>query len=256
MPVASFKKPPVGEVSFGLWFQPLPAFKTAHYGAYWDLIRKDYPECEDKPPVLDANPLGFRQVGDWFPPPRVWYLHRDRNLLIQLQPNRIWLNWRRISDGDEYPRFEALLPVFRATVQQFAEFLRANNVGSVLPHGGELSYVNQFPPGDQSQPYSDIGEVLKDVSWSAGHKVLPNPDGIAWRAEFTVDGDRLSVDLKTGKRSDTQQNLHVLEIRAFTGTSSTFDIDSWFPKANTLVVGAFCDLTTERAQRELWQRVD
>jgi len=78
VPVATFKRPPVGEVSFGLAFAPLTTFKVAHYGAFWDLIRKDYPECDDKSQFFDAAHPPMMYEG-WFPLPRVWYLHRNRN---------------------------------------------------------------------------------------------------------------------------------------------------------------------------------
>jgi len=257
LPVASFKSPPVGEVSFGLGFSPLTAFKVAHYGAYWDVIRKDYPECEDKPQVFDSTSSAI-SLGEWFPPPRVWYLHRDRNYLIQLQPNRIWLNWRRLNDAVEYPRFETLFPIFRQIVEQFAEFSRANNLGNIVATSGELSYVNYIPPADSKQPYSDIGDFMLDVRWAEGRKSLPNPDGIAWRAEFTMGNSKLSVDLKSGKRADTQRSLYVLEIRASNsvGTEFTANPFDWFPTANKMIVAAFCEVTTEKAQREYWHRVD
>jgi uncharacterized protein (TIGR04255 family) len=258
LPVANFRRPPVGEVSFGLGFAPFTAFKAAHYGVFWDLIRKDYPECDDKPQVVDvANPpIG---MPEWFPLPRVWYLHRNRNYLIQLQPNRIWLNWRRLNDAEEYPRFEALLPVFRDTVGQFADFVKTYNIGDFVATGAELSYVNHIPVGDPSRLYSDVGEFMADVRWAGGRKTLPNPDGIVWRTEFNMGDDRLSVDLKSGKeRAGAQRPLYLLEIRASTSAvaHASGNFFEWFGRANKLIVEAFCEVTTPEAQRDYWQRID
>jgi uncharacterized protein (TIGR04255 family) len=256
--VANFKWPPVGEVSFGLWFAPLAAFKTVHYGAFWDLIRQDYPECDDKPQVFEppTSPVGNPE---WFPFPRVWYLHRSRNYLIQLQPNRIWLNWRRLNDMDEYPRFETLIPIFRDVVKQFADFAAANNIGDLVATGGELSYVNQIPVGEIWADYSEVGNFMEDVRWVAGRNTLPKPSGIAWRADFELGTDRLNVNLKSGKELlGAQRPLYMLEIRAANSVGSEFEPDpfSWFERANRLIVESFCELTTRRAQREFWKRTD
>jgi uncharacterized protein (TIGR04255 family) len=255
--VANFRKPPVGEVSFGLRFAPLTTFRAAHFGMFWDLVRSDYPECEDKPQFYDPTSPPV-SVPEWFPYPRVWYVHRNRNLLLQLQPNGIWLNWRRLNEGEPYPRFERLFPIFRETVERFANFARGNNLGDVAPAAAELLYVNHIPSEDSSQPYSDVGEFMQGLS-SPRRKVLPAPDGVAWRAEFTVADDKLSVDLKSGKaRVGTQERLYILEIRAwvqlnFENAESSFP---WFIRANKLIVDAFCDVTTEKAQREYWQRTE
>lgn len=253
----TFKNPPVGEVSFGLGFAALATFKVAHFGSFWDLIRKDYPECEDKPPVLDPTSLPVGMSG-WFPLPRVWYLHRDRNFLIQLQQNRIWLNWRRLNESEQYPSFETLFPIFQATVARFVDFVHGNNLGEIMPNVAELAYVNQIPSGDSSRPYSDVGEFMEDLR-SPHYKYLPSPDGIAWRSEFTVGEDKLSIDLKSGKEiAGAQRSIYMLEIRSsrnFRDQSTAIPFD-WFMTANKLIVNAFCDVTTEKAQREYWQRTD
>ncbi len=259
MPVATFKRPPVGEFSFGLAFAPLTAFKVAHYGAFWDLIRKDYPECDDQPQIVDAASGPPVSVAGWFPLPRVWYLHRNRNYLIQLQPNRIWFNWRRLNEAEEYPRFETLVPVFRETVKQFSDFASANNIGRVEPTGAELTYVNQIPAGKLWRAYSDVGNFMEDVRWTEGRKTLPKPDGVAWRAEFKLGSDNLAVDLKSGRELVGEQRpFYVLEFRAFTAQRSELEGNTfeWYRKANKLIVDAFCELTTIKAQHDHWQRAD
>jgi uncharacterized protein (TIGR04255 family) len=255
-PAANFELPPVGEVSFGLSFVPLTSFKIVHFGAFWDLIREDYPECDDKPQVFDA-PNAPISVTEWFPLPRVWYLHRARNYLIQLQPNRIWFNWRRLTDAEEYPRFDALAPRFRSTVKQFVDFANNNNIGPVNPMAAELTYVNQVPAGEVWQEYSDVGNFMEDVRWSGGRTLLPKPSGIAWRAEFQIGSDKLSVELKSGEEiTGAKRRMFFLEIRASTilPVAGVLDHFDWFNRANHLIVNAFCELTTKKAQNDYWKR--
>jgi uncharacterized protein (TIGR04255 family) len=257
LPVANFKNPPVGEVSFGLGFSPLPGFKVAHFGAFWDLIRKDYPECEDKAPLFDASsPPAV--IPDWFPFPRVWYVHRERNFLVQLQPNKIWLNWRRLNEAEAYPRFEKLFPIFADLVGLFTKFAEGNNLGQLMTTGADLSYVNHIPSAGSPSPYTDAAEFVQDLR-SAQRRYLPSPDGIAFRTEFTIGDDKLSVDLKSGReRVEPQRPIFILEIRAWASLKPERDTEplKWFTHANELIVNAFCDVTTVKAQREHWQRID
>jgi uncharacterized protein (TIGR04255 family) len=171
----------------------------------------------------------------------------------------MWFNWRRLNAAEEYPRFEALVPVFRETVTQFSNFAGANNIGKIDPTGAELTYVNQIPAGSLWQAYSDVGNFMEDLRWTEGRKALPKPDGIAWRAEFKLGSDNLAVDLKSAKELVGEQRpSYVLEIRASTNEKTEVEAISfeWFNKANKLIVDAFCELTTKKAQNDHWERTD
>ena len=116
MPAVNYKNPPISEVSFGLAFTPLDGFRTSHYGLFWNQIRSDYPETVDQPPILTQLPsISIQENKFSFPLPRCWYIHRDRKLLIQLQSDRIWLNWRHLTSADDYPHFPSITRPLQAT---------------------------------------------------------------------------------------------------------------------------------------------
>lgn len=45
----SFERPPVIETMLGVQFQPLPALRSAHLGAFWKTLGEEWPV------VLDAS---------------------------------------------------------------------------------------------------------------------------------------------------------------------------------------------------------
>ena len=48
------------------------------------------------------------------PTPRVFFINTRRTELLQVQRDRFIHNWRKIGDGDQYPRFERMLETFEA----------------------------------------------------------------------------------------------------------------------------------------------
>jgi uncharacterized protein (TIGR04255 family) len=261
MPASNYKNPPIGEVAFGLGFSPLGGLRASHYGLFWNQIRDDFPETDDQLPLIAPEQLQFGGPFNRYPLPlpRTWYVHRDRNLLIQLQSNRIWLNWRRLGANSEYPHFPALLEAFQKIVGHLRESIRAANVGLLVPAGYELTYVNHIPLAEPWARYDEIGRFMRDVSWHQNGRMLPRPQAIGWNANFIVDGIRVVADVKSAKeQTGEQRSIFVFELRASSidsapSTEALADADfDWYRRAHTVLNNAFEDLTTPEARNDQW----
>ena len=122
LPFPDFEKPPVVEVAVSLQFKPLESLRTPHFGLIWNLLREErFSQVEDHGDIepafeeFETRPsprLGVRvQAFDDAPPlPRVWLLNNERNELIQLQKDRLVVNWRQGVTEEPYPRYESLVP--------------------------------------------------------------------------------------------------------------------------------------------------
>src|SRR5579871_3640555 len=144
-----FANPPVVEVACGVQFDGLEEWRTPHYGQFWSTIQNDYPETEDHPPLallrLDPAPAVFEPKLSLLPPlRRVFFINRAGNFLIQVQQNRLYNNWRKVNDSDEYPRFDAAYQRFTSTWAQFEEFLSKSNLPSPRRDVWELTYINHI----------------------------------------------------------------------------------------------------------------
>ena len=113
-----FSAPPLTEVVFGVQFNSLEKFTTAYVGRLWQLFESEYPVAEEHSPIMpvfetfgQAMPL---MGGMAFSPsslpgmPRSFLLNVGRTKVLLIQPDRFLHNWRKMADGDEYPRFERI----------------------------------------------------------------------------------------------------------------------------------------------------
>src|ERR1700745_4045475 len=116
-PLPRFKKPPVSEAGLGVQF---PSIVTpAHLGAYYQKVKQRFPKTQTLPPILpviETFGTGALSTAQFAVThgmqPRMWFLSQDENFLIQLQSDRLLVNWRAGIKGAPYPHFEAVQQVF------------------------------------------------------------------------------------------------------------------------------------------------
>lgn len=255
-----YENPPVQEVACGIEFKHLQGFKASHIGIFWQKIRDQFPNCEH------AYPLGFPQkppvsAGDFiFPLPRLWFINKSRNGLVQLQNDRFYYNWRRMQTEEPYPRYSSVIKEFKNNLQIFEEFLAEEKLGTLDLEGLELTYINHIPKGDGWTSVAEIGEVLQDLEWkSKNNRFLPKPKQLKWETVFHMpEGKgRLYVKLETGHRKVDKLQLYILNIsaRGQTVDKGKKQMWNWFDLAHEWIVRGFADLTTEKIQQNIWRRL-
>lgn len=115
IPAATFRDPPLTEVSFSCQFEALP-ITAAHLGlAAAELRRRGFPRLEEHPPlppVIEDLSTPFRRVEIVVQlaqrTSRIWCVSENGSDLIQMQPDRFVLNWRKVRQTDAYPSFANL----------------------------------------------------------------------------------------------------------------------------------------------------
>src|SRR5438094_524681 len=113
-PLPSYKHPPVIEVSFGAIFKELQGIQARHLGQFWVEHKDEYPTSEDQSPLLDIADLEEQRLVLMQMPPlrRMMCYSQDKQYVLQVQSNRLHLNWRKIKAQDEYPRYGAVYRQF------------------------------------------------------------------------------------------------------------------------------------------------
>lgn len=255
----TFNRPPLVEVSFGLSFAALRDLRTAHFGAFWSRLRPDFTETADKPLVADSPGMSSFVGGEeWFPLPRVWYIHRDKEQILQLQTDRFYFNWRRIPESSLYPRFDSLQPVFRSYVQKLREFVESEGLGVLDITGCELSYTNHIYKNEGWSDLSEVSQVFPQLSCCAS-KTLGQPLGFMWQSVFNQQDLRLTADVKYGStREDPKRELFIFEMRAKSRQkmADLETVHATLSRSNEAIVDAFVTLTSDRVQKEHWDRVE
>jgi hypothetical protein len=248
-----FEQPPINEIVIGVSFQRPPRLTLAQLGRFWGNIQKDFPATEDHSPIGD---LAGATLADGLPLPRLWLVEASGNKLLQLQVDRFYLNWRRQRDGDEYPRFHALLKLFDTYWNAFRAFVGEFEEAPLVLAGAELAKISHFPEGVGWGNAADLGSVLTFV-------VPPDLKGgdlqnLAFRCAINFDGSAVTADLKMGRLREPDKGVTILEMRASpTGVKGVNATDARlgekFTSANQLLNFAFTSLTTDRMQTE-WGR--
>ena len=258
-PLPSYENPPVSEVACGISFDPIPGLTIPHYGRFWEKIRDRYPNSQHAPPINLFPEAVDPATG--LPLPRVWFVGADGAFLIQLQRDRLIVNWRKIAVDSVYPRYPAVVERFWLAFGAFRTFLTEQSLGSLIIRSCELVYINFIPQGEGWRTAAEVGEVLPDVRWRLQPRFLPNPSALYWHAEFQLDKDNLgtlTIDLKRGLRlHDQVQGLQLeFTVRGLGEDKSDGALRRWFDLSREHIVRGFADITDMKVQARFWKRND
>ncbi len=249
----SYKKPPLAEVVFGIVFKNIGQFKAPHSGLFWQKIRDKYPTCEQAPPlVMESETFDLASLL-----PRLWFVNRRDNELIQLQKDRFLYNWRKKQEDDPYPRYEIVVRAFKENLHIFREFLEEEGLGSLSLTACELTYVNHILKGQGWESLNNIQDVLSDCNWRTGEeRFLPTPLSLGWQAAFALPGHKGQLQVKLMPSQFHDRPSLRLDITAlWLGMNEPMDeIWDWFDVAHEWIVRGFADLTGSRIQTTIWER--
>lgn len=262
--LAAFDNPPVVEKAVGVEFSPLARWGVPHFGLYWSEINDEYPKFDVQPPLpsqieaVDQAQRGAPGLTIEFGDPsrvRCWFLHRSDSQLLQLQDNRLILNWRRLRQDEEYPHYKTFLPVFQKEWQRFGGFLKRNQFEEPSVVQCELTYVNHVARGEG---WKDFGDLPRVTTLLAGTpKGLPVPESIALNARFNMPEQqgRLHIALQPAIRNaDGKEVLQVtLTVRGAPRGSGIENLVQWFDEGHKRIVAAFTEVTTPEMHK-LWKR--
>lgn len=267
----NFKAPPLVEALLSIQFEPLPHLDVFQIGRLWALFREDYPKHEIQP-MLAAQFETFEPPvteelmfppGTDSPSARCWFLSEDETALVQVQMDRLILNWRKKSSQHDYPRYERMRQRLEHAMSMFAEFLRTEQIGEVSPNQCEVTYVNHMEPGRGWTQPSEVSSVLPGFTGRWSSDFLPEPEDVRAALRFVIPGPdqtplgRLHAQIEPRYRRQDNSPLLSLTMTArlrpitpdHAGAMSSLDLGrEW-------VVRGFAALTTE-SMHEIWGRCD
>jgi uncharacterized protein (TIGR04255 family) len=258
-----YKKPPVIEVVCGVQFDELKSFSSVHFGLFGQRIQKDYPKTEERPPlaqVFEGGPSPDMR-GEIFldlpPLRRVFYIDQTDNFLLQVQPSRFLVNWRKQRESDEYPRFAVAHDRFLSGWNTFLAFLKDLTLGIPQANQYELTYINHIFEGEEAFPIG-IQHYLPLFSWKSGQsiKFLPTPRSVNFLSQFTLPDSKgtLHVTVTHGRRAPGGKGVLVLDLTARGPARKDWsDMEDWFSMAHEWIVRGFTDLTSPVAH-QAWER--
>ena len=137
-----------------LQFDQLSAFSVVHAGLLWEKFRNKFPLVEYKgtlAPTFEtfgSNRPGTPQIRLQFAEapdlPRLWFIDETSSQLVQFQQDRFIHNWRKVGNGANYPRYEAIRAKFVDELAALQTFLSEQGLGEIMPNQCELTYVSML----------------------------------------------------------------------------------------------------------------
>lgn len=258
-----FKTPPINELVIALYHLPVINMQAQHIGLYWEKIRKHYPKCEQQVPVIYNVPVPGAQPKiietQTFDLPRFWFHSGPGSMLIQVQRDGFFFNWRKDNEN-EYPQYEVVRAQFCKELDTYQSFLQ-NEFGQKIDivNRCELTYINIIPPNDFWSTAPQLGKLFPPLA----SLTIPPEIGrllVGVNSSFTYRfRDNLMVDstVKLGKRLKTLEPVAMLEVKAH-GTPEGLSIDktlAWFDDAHDATHEVFLNFTDKNLQKTIWKPV-
>jgi uncharacterized protein (TIGR04255 family) len=258
-----FRDPPLVEVALGVQFKPLLGLRAIELGVLRDRWREEYPTIQEQPPLpptVETEPLSAPVVQITVGPAlqsRLWFLSEDETELVQLQHDRLNVNWRRLSQDQTYPHYPAVRDRFVQRFRDLASIVSERHLGELLISQVELNYINVVPRA--LERLGRIDELLAHWQPLTSHH-LGAPEqarvGMVFRVpEIGREPVRLHVSVDPGQHPPGRSALLVtLTVR---GAPAGPDVDAalaFMDDAHAHTVRSFIELTSGEAQHE-WGRI-
>jgi uncharacterized protein (TIGR04255 family) len=257
-----FSNPPVAETVLSVQFDRLPELRTSHFGLYWGEIHDRFPATEEHgelAPIVELSPdrpqpmVGIEFETFEAPPTRFWFVDELGTELIQLQRDRFIKNWRKVGEGDRYPRYERVREGFDRDFAGFTRFVSRNQLGTIRVNQHEVSYINHIVAGLGWESHADVAEVF--TVWQQPRSVFPGQaQDLTFHARFPIvdhTGEfagRLHVTLQSARRLSDGVPMFILELTARGQGSENSD---FFDLGRKWIVNSFKELTTPKMHK-IW----
>jgi uncharacterized protein (TIGR04255 family) len=263
-PLPRFKKPPVSEVVLGVQF---PSIVTpVHLGAYYQKVKQRFPKTQTLPPILpvietfEAVPLSTAQFAVTHGmQPRMWFLSEDDNFLIQLQSDRLLVNWRAGIKAAPYPHFEGVRQVFVSALDELQALLAEENI-TIAVSQCEVVYINPILAATTGIPISEPQRIFRFCSAERGPEWQEPLEQISCNARYQLKDlagspyGRLTVTLASGLAGDRSPAFQLeLTARGLPQGEGRAGILAFQNQGHRAIVRCFAAITTPEMHK-LWER--
>jgi uncharacterized protein (TIGR04255 family) len=263
----SYDRPPIAEVVAGTSFDRLPVQATAIFGAFWkEKLAGTFPVVQEQPPHIPPierfgsssfAPELRLQLSQQFPSPRFWFLTDTGDELLQLQPDWISCNWRKVQPDAEYGRWPSRRSKFIEFFILLDQYITESGMSPLVPRQCEVSYINHILPNKAWQDHGDLDKILKIIGRTDTGAGL-DPEQASVNFNFAMSDDRgehigrLHIIAVPAYMEMNKQPVYQLELTA-RGAPLGPGLDGvmqFLDKGRDTIVRTFAAVTTPEIQRE------
>jgi uncharacterized protein (TIGR04255 family) len=267
-----FGAPSVTEVALGVQFNTLDRLLAPHLGVIWSEFKDQFPEAEQHPP-LDPVFETFAEKGSrtpiprlhlelltTIPTPRVFFINQTKTELLQVQRDRFHHNWRKVGEGDAYPRFERMLETFEDGYRRLETVLARERLGAIEPNQCEVTYINQIPLPDGQSPFQAFERLFGSFTKALVLDDLRAPEDARFLLRYIIVGQdgapagRLIITAEPAWKLDGANIVQfALVARGKPQSSDLAGVRSFLQIGRRHIVRAFTELTSDEMHK-VWER--
>lgn len=250
-----FTHPPIVEMALGVQFDALRTMRAVDLGTLRENWRNDYPRVEEQPalqPVIERDsPWAVSFQLNLLVPQmrRYWFLNESGSELVQVQPDRLTVNWRRADPSMEYPRYGGVRSLFERRFLELRSFVQSAGFGELKINQVEITYLDMIEVDKDH-----LGHLENTFSLWRGTNdpVLGHPEVARASVVYRLygvgqDPTRLYASIEPGvapaTRQPTLQMTYIL--RGAPETATLEDALRFMDRGHDQVTKAFLHLTTD-----------
>ena len=250
-----YENPPIDEIVCGILFDSIKELQTGHFGILWQKFRPDFSIIEDHNLLSPVSAEDLNNRGT-LPLPRVWFVHKDENELIQVQFNRFLHNWRKRRPDDKYLGYENVIENFEKYLSRFQEFLEEESLENLAAKQYELTYIDHILENEGWETLNNLEKVFPNFVSLKGQNMLSTDiREINWQMAFGLPNDfgQLQLSIRNARRVSDDRHLLRIEFSALSNQPYK-PMRGWFDLVHDVIFNLFSNLISDDIQKQFWGR--
>lgn len=270
-----FSDPPLIEVVLSLQFDVISTLTIPQIGLLYQEYNQRFPIIDENAPLdPEIERLGVRvpkgmsriEFKTSAPIPRIWFIDEEKRELIQVQKDRFIRNWRKITEKDEYPRYDNhIRPEFISDYEIFEKFVSNLKDSQININQCEVTYINHIFPNSLWNNHADYQKLFSVIN------NFPEVEGtVTENFQFTAKNlivdekgefiGRLIVNLVPAYRvNDKGEDTPIFELQ-LTARGKPIGADKksalkFFDLGRMYIIRMFTEITTPEMHK-IWGRKD
>ena len=257
----AYDRPPVVEVALAVQFEEDIGYRLVDLAEIARVWSDELPQVEERHPLppMTIRPEGPNvalKVSEEIGTPLMWLQSEQGDQLLQLQQDRLTVNWRQLPPSTPYPRYASIRQFFIDTWQQLTGLLKHLELAAPEPSICEVLYLNQLDAHNGWQSVEDMSTLIAPWAGSVSDDFLPRADQVGFFTKFKLPDERgwLVIDSRPGQLRD---NVGVQFLRLVSrGIADPPNLEGaldFMDLAHEWIVRGFTSITTVEAHA-IWGR--
>ena len=254
-----YERPPVVEVALAIQLEAAIGYRSldlANIARHW---ANEFPKIEERHPLPK---MGFGSesldmtfdVSDETETPRLWLQNDAGDRVVQLQQDRIVVNWKRGTGDDTYPRYASIREALRDAWQRMTAAVIELGFDMPQPSICEAQYINHLGADQGWHSTEDTARLIAPWNGTMSDDFLPTDHHGALLLHFHIPNQPGWLDIN-GWTTDLDDGEKMLVLNLTSqGEATSPDIAGalkFMDLAHEWIVKGFTSVTTTEAH-EKW----